>query len=132
MALLSCQEGIGIAGKFIASCDNLSLGQEWARPFIGDVGNVPIDENGNGTFTLQTDLWAINTGDNKDILDRPIIVHQEPEDFVEECNPFHSHDMPHSNQKIGGGTIRLVSEVDRTLTSSVTTEQVMPDFLICK
>ena len=103
------------SGKFVAACNERSMGEVWARPFIGDVGNVPIDENGNGTFSLQTDLWAINSGDNKDILDKVIIVHDDPQDFVEECNPFHTHDHPHFNKKIGGGTIALISEVDRNL-----------------
>ena len=103
------------SGKFVAACNERSMGEVWARPFIGDVGNVPIDENGNGTFSLQTDLWAINSGDNKDILDKVIIVHDDPQDFVEECNPFHTHDHPHFNKKIGGGTISLISEVDRNL-----------------
>ncbi len=120
------------SGKFVAACDEESLGKAWTRPFIGDVGNVPIDENGNGTFTLQTDLWAINSGGEKDILDKAIIVHQQPQDFVEECDPFHTHDYPHSNQKIGGGTIELVSEITRNVRSVVSTEQMMPDFLICK
>lgn len=120
------------SGKFVAACNERSMGEVWARPFIGDVGNVPIDENGNGTFSLQTDLWAINSGDNKDILDKVIIVHEDPQDFIEECNPAHTHEHGHSNQKIGGGTIALISEVDRNLQSIVSTEKVMPDFLICK
>lgn len=120
------------SGKYVAACDEISLGKAWTRPFIGDVGNVPIDENGKGTFTLQTDLWAINSGDEKDILDKAIIVHQQPQDFVEECDPFHSHDYPHSNQKIGGGTIELISEITRNARSVVSTEQKIPDFLICK
>lgn len=120
------------SGKFVAACNERSLGQVWARPFIGDVGNVPIDGNGNGTFTLQTDLWAINSGDDMDILDKVIIIHEDPQDFIEECDPMHSHEDPHSNQKIAGGTIQLVSDVARNLQSSATTEQLMPDFLICK
>ena len=120
------------SGKFVAACNERSLGQVWARPFIGDVGNVPIDGNGNGFFSLQTDLWAINSGDNKDILEKVIIVHENPQDFIEECDPFHTHDHEHVNQKIAGGTIALMSDIPLNTQSIVLPEKSMPDFLICK
>ncbi len=119
------------AGKFIAACDNRSLGEVWAKPFIGDVGNVDIDADGNGRFSLKTDLWRLNSGDERDLLDRPIIIHENPQDFIEECNPFHDHNHPHSNPKIAGGKITLVSDIAQNVQSFVKPEQ-MPDFLICK
>ncbi|MEO9872870.1 superoxide dismutase family protein [Ekhidna sp.] len=119
------------AGKFVAACNDRSLGNVWARPFIGDVGNVIIDREGNGRFTLQTDLWKLNSGDESDLLDRPIIVHENAQDFVEECDPAHDHTHGHANPKIGGGKITLVSDVARNIQSFVKQEQ-MPDFLICK
>ena len=120
------------SGMFVAACNARSLGQVWARPFIGDVGNVPIDANGNGFFSLQTDLWAINSGNEKDIINRVIIVHEDPQDFVEECDPFHSHDHVHTNQKIAGGTIQLVSDIQLIEQSVVSSVKDMPDFLICR
>ena len=119
------------AGKFIAQCNTRSLGSVWARPFIGDVGNVDIDENGNGTFSLRTDLWQLNSGDERDLLDRPIIIHENAQDFIEECDPFHDHTHAHSNPKIAGGEIKLVSAIEQNVQSYVKAEQ-MPDFLICK
>ena len=118
-------------GSFFASCDALSLGRYWGKPFIGDVGNVRIDASGNGLFTLRTDLWSINTGDPSDVIGRPIIIHDQGQDFAEECNPNHDHNHLHSNPKIGGGTIQLVSEVP--VNSQVMIEpEAMPEFLICK
>lgn len=119
------------SGSFVASCNERSLGQVWARPFIGDVGNIPIDASGNGTFVLQTDLWAINSGDEKDVLNKPIIVHEGPQDFIEECNPMHDHNHGHSNPKIGGGTVTLISDVPVVESSAIVMDKY-PDFTICK
>lgn len=102
----------------IPFCNVESLGEIWAKPFAGDVGNISIDENGNGKLTLQTDLWALNSGDEKDILDKVIIIHQSSQDFLEECSPNHKHDHTHSNQKIGGGTITLTTDVERVVSAS--------------
>ncbi|MEQ9466164.1 MAG: superoxide dismutase family protein [Ekhidna sp.] len=120
------------AGRFVAACGEESLGSQWQKLFIGDVGNVPIGADGRGEFTLHTDLWSINSGDEKDILDKILIVHQNPEDFAVECDPFHSHDYIHTNKKIGGGEIKLVSDVLRNKQSAVSTEQITPNFLICR
>lgn len=118
------------AGRFIAACNERSLGQVWSKPFIGDVGNVVIDGEGNGKLVFQTDLWAINSGDEKDLLDKVIIVHDEPQDFIEECDPMHDHNHLHTNLKIGGGKIALVSDVARAGKIVIKSEK-MPDFLIC-
>ncbi|MEM6642128.1 MAG: superoxide dismutase family protein [Bacteroidota bacterium] len=118
-------------GSFYASCDSLSLGTFWGRPFIGDVGNVKIDSDGNGVFSLSTDLWSINSGDEKDLLGKPIIIHDLPQDFVEECNPNHDHNHLHTNPKIGGGTIELLSDVPLNL-QAIEEPKDMPDFLICR
>ncbi len=115
--------------SFYAFCNERSLGEVWAKPFAGDVGNVTIDSEGNGSFTIQTDLWALNSGNEKDILDKVVIVHQDPEDFIEECDPNHSHDHMHSNLKIGGGTITLTSDIEQVAQSAM---KHFPDFTICK
>lgn len=116
--------------SFERFCNKRSLGQVWAKVFAGDVGNVPIDEDGKGMLSIQTDFWALNSGDEKDILDKIIIVHEEPEDFAEECDPAHDHSHMHSNRKIGGGIIELVTNVDRNV--SVIGAFESPDFTVCK
>lgn len=118
-------------GSFLASCDSLSMGNFWGRPFIGDVGNVRIDANGDGFFTIRTDLWKINSGDEKDIVGLPIIIHDTPQDFEEECDPNHDHTHMHMNPKIGGGTIKVLNEVPVTAQAIVTSEEI-PEFLICR
>lgn len=118
-------------GKFYKQCSALSMGKDWAKPFMGDVGNVPIDEEGNGFLTLRTNLWKLNSGDRQDLLDLPIIIHERPQDFAEECDPLHNHLHDHRNPKIGGGTISLKTDISRNLQTIVSADQ-MPDFLICK
>ena len=116
-------------GYLFAACDSLSIGSRWDKPFLGDVGNVSIDGEGKGEFILTTDLWRINSGDNNDVLNKVIIIHEDPQDFSNECTPNHIHD--HTNQKIAGGTIRLISDIAEKEQLIVKMEQV-PEFLICK
>ncbi|NQZ77481.1 MAG: superoxide dismutase family protein [Ekhidna sp.] len=118
-------------GSFYASCSELSLGRSWNKLFAGDVGNVPIDADGNGYFTLSTDLWEINSGTANDVLDKIIIIHDRGMDFAEECNPAHVHGAEHSNPKIGGGNIRLISPVAQVDQVSISMPNP-PKFTICK
>lgn len=49
----------------------------------GDIGNFTADAKGNGSITLTTDEWCIGCGDeNKDILGKGLIVHQDPDDYT--------------------------------------------------
>lgn len=49
----------------------------------GDIGNFTADTNGNGSITLKTDEWCIGCGDaTKDILNKGLIVHANPDDFT--------------------------------------------------
>lgn len=110
-------------------CETLSLGVAWGRPFAGDVGNVTIDEDGNGTFVLETDLWSLNTGNSNDVLNKVIIVHENAEDFAEECSPDHVDDHMHTNTKIAGGLIELITEVEQV---NQTVMSDFPEFTICR
>lgn len=92
-------------------CNARSLGQVWAKVYAGDVGNIDIDSDGNGTFTIRTDLWAIGTNNHKDISGTVLYIHQQEEDFIAECDPNHDHNHGHVNAKIAGGTIVFGSQV---------------------
>ncbi|MBC6401855.1 MAG: superoxide dismutase family protein [Ekhidna sp.] len=116
-------------GYLFAACDSISLGRRWDKPFLGDVGNVTIDSKGNGQLTIHTDLWRINSGDNNDLLNKVMIIHENPQDFSNECTPNHIHN--HSNNKIAGGMIKLISEIPQNEQPAIQMEKV-PDFLICK
>lgn len=93
---------------FTSFCNEKSLGEVWAKPAAGDVGNIEIDEEGNGTFTLQTDLWTLNQELDSDIENNVLFIHQMEENFAEECDPNHQHQHGHTNAKIAGGVIGLL------------------------
>ena len=99
-------------GKFVTFCATKSLGEFWLKPFAGDIGNISIDNEGNGSFTLKTDLWSLGTDDDPDIVGTVLFIHQNFEDFGNECDPFHDHDHgAHMNPKIAGGTVVLSAEL---------------------
>jgi len=57
---------------------------KWGQqPFHrGDIGNIQISENGQGTISRETDLWCIGCEDDtKNILGKAIIIHQGVDDF---------------------------------------------------
>ncbi|MEM9895117.1 MAG: superoxide dismutase family protein [Bacteroidota bacterium] len=110
-------------------CRTRSMGTAWAKPAAGDVGNIQYDENGEGTFVIETDLWALNTGDERDIIEKVIVLHKEPQDFTEECDPNHSHLHLHNNPKIAVGRIQLTSGLPGVEQMSAID---FPDFTICK
>jgi Cu-Zn family superoxide dismutase len=77
-----------------SSPDGMSAGGHWnptgedhgqwgVPPFhLGDIGNVVVGDDGTGSLSLSTDLWSMGTGEDNDVLDRAIIVHVDPDDFV--------------------------------------------------
>ena len=90
-----------------AFCNATSLGEVWAKPFAGDVGNIDVGADGTGSFTIQTDLWSLGTDEDSDIVGTVLYIHENEEDFLNECDPNHSHNHGHVNAKIAGGTILL-------------------------
>lgn len=92
---------------FTAFCNVESMGNVWAKPFAGDVGNISVDENGKGTFMIQTDLWSLGADTDSDIENTVLFIHENEEDFLNECDPNHGHNHGHVNAKIAGGTIIL-------------------------
>ncbi len=84
-------------------CEVLNLGEVWARPKAGDVGNVNTDASGSGTLVVDSELWSIGTGHSSDILGSVVVVHGDPENFDREC--FENHTHTHANPKIACGVI---------------------------
>ncbi len=48
----------------------------------GDIGNVTLDAEGNGTFSMETDLWTLGGSDDKNIIGRALIVHGGQDDYT--------------------------------------------------
>jgi superoxide dismutase, Cu-Zn family len=65
----------------------------------GDIGNVKLNANGKGSFTLTTDLWTLGGKPDKNILDRSIIVHGGMDDY-------NTQPSGNSGTRIGCGVIQ--------------------------
>lgn len=49
----------------------------------GDIGNVKLDGNGNGSLEMTTDLWSVGGNDStKNILNKALIVHGGVDDYT--------------------------------------------------
>ncbi len=77
----SANDGTSAGGHWNPT--NVDHGEWGTAPFhIGDIGNIVVDANGNGTIVRQTNLWCIGCDDqNKNILNKAIIIHEGPDDF---------------------------------------------------
>ncbi len=65
----------------------------------GDIGNVKLDAQGNGTMELESDLWSLGGGEKTNILDKSIIVHGGVDDFT-------SQPSGNAGTRIGCGIIK--------------------------
>jgi Cu-Zn family superoxide dismutase len=91
-------------GSSDSYCQVPNLDGTWGRPYLGDIGNIEIRSDGTGTLTLKTNLWAIGDGSPLDVIGKMIMLHEQPEDFMMECDPNHQN-HPHNNPKIACGAI---------------------------
>lgn len=69
----------------------------------GDIGNVTLDANGNGSLEMETDLWSIGGDAKTDVLNHSIIVHNGADDFT-------SQPAGNSGNRIGCGVIRTAAK----------------------
>ena len=49
---------------------------------LGDIGNLEVGEDGEGSLTLSTDKWTMGSGADNDILGKAVIVHAGADDFT--------------------------------------------------
>ena len=49
---------------------------------LGDIGNVTIGQDGTGAIALETDLWEMDTGSDRDVVGKSIVVHAGVDDFT--------------------------------------------------
>ena len=88
------------------ACSEVSLGESWNKPYIGDVGNLVTNDEGVGSLTVSTDLWNLNdTEAANNILNRTLIIHFGESFFTMECDPNHVPDHSHPNAKFVAGLI---------------------------
>ncbi len=80
---------------------NEDHGKWGTAPFHrGDIGNVKLDADGNGSLEMTTDLWQIGGSDTtKNILGKAVIVHGGVDDYV-------SQPTGNAGNRIGCGVIQ--------------------------
>jgi Cu-Zn family superoxide dismutase len=49
---------------------------------LGDIGNVKLDSKGKGRLEIDTDLWTLGGGPDKNILGKAVIVHGGTDDYT--------------------------------------------------
>ena len=64
----------------------------------GDIGNIQLDAQGNGSVTLSSDRWTIGGDEKTNILGRAIIVHSGVDDYT-------TQPTGNSGSRIGCGVI---------------------------
>ena len=79
--------------------DGTSAGGHWNPagvdhgPFegghLGDLGNIDVDDMGNGTLMLTTTMsqWAVGSGDDSELVGRAIILHEREDDLSASPDP---------------------------------------------
>ncbi len=83
---------------------NQSHGKWGSASFhAGDIGNVNLDANGNGTMEMETDLWSIGGDASKNILNHSIIVHSGADDYT-------TQPSGNSGSRIGCGVIQQANQ----------------------
>lgn len=68
---------------------------------IGEIGNIPVDDDGTGVLEFTTPLWTIGTDLNTDILGKLILIHETGDSF--RTNP-HTHHSTMTNTDGNTGT----------------------------
>ncbi len=65
---------------------------------IGEIGNIPVDEDGTGVLEFTTSLWSLGGATSTDILGKLMLIHETGDTF--QTNPHTHHMMPNA----GAGT----------------------------
>ena len=68
---------------------------------LGDLGNIPVGNDGTGYIERTTDLWEMGTDSDRDVVGKAIIVHAGADDFT-------SQPSGAAGGRIGCGVIELV------------------------
>jgi superoxide dismutase, Cu-Zn family len=68
---------------------------------LGDIGNITLNQSGNGALQIITEKWSIGTGASNDIVGRAVIVHSGADDYV-------TQPTGNAGSRIGCGVIELV------------------------
>lgn len=76
-----------------STADAMSAGNHWnptmqmhaapgAAAHLGDLGNIMVDDAGNGTVMLTHPAWEIGTGGANDVVGKAVVVHGSADDLM--------------------------------------------------
>ena len=68
---------------------------------VGEIGNIPVSEDGTGTLEFTTPFWSLGGDPNTDILGKLMLIHETGDTF--ETNP-HVHHTTMEVPTLHGGT----------------------------
>ena len=61
---------------------------------VGEIGNIPVDEDGTGVLEFTTSLWSLGGAPSTDILGKLMLIHETGDTF--QTNPHPHHMMPNT------------------------------------
>lgn len=62
---------------------NEDHGQWGVPPFhLGDIGNIVVGEDGDGSLSLTTDSWSLSDEGERAVVGRAVVVHEGADDFT--------------------------------------------------
>ena len=61
---------------------------------IGEIGNIPVGEDGTGVLEFTTSLWSLGGAPSTDILGKLMLIHETGDTF--QTNPHAHHMMPNT------------------------------------
>ena len=68
---------------------------------VGEIGNIPVGEDGTGVLEFTTSLWSLGGTPSTDILGKLLLIHETGDTF--QTNP-HTHDTAMEMPTTHGGT----------------------------
>ncbi|MDE0635662.1 MAG: superoxide dismutase family protein [Candidatus Poribacteria bacterium] len=99
-----------------ATLDMLPIG-------IGEIGNIPVGEDGAGVLEFTTPFWSVGGDANTDILGKLILIHETGDTF--QTNPHAHHTaMPNIDANAGAHT-HNIGQMQMVQTTHVCTLAVL-------
>ncbi len=78
----SCEDAGKAAGGHWSLEEDSDHGEPNAEEsHIGDMGNIVVDAEGNGTLEISLDAWTLGDGAETDVVGHAIIFHADEDDF---------------------------------------------------
>ena len=87
---------------------------------VGEIGNIHVNENGNGLLEFTTPYWSVGGDPNTDILDKLILIHETGDTF--QTNPHADNSVGHTH--IQSQKMEIISQNTHICTMAVLAQQI--------